>query len=114
MKQSTIPEPFGSYDPSRVRRRTILCLTRRATMSETGNLPSRVEIIELLQGLIVGDATREEVALWASSWIPRLDEIDDPQICRALDRLSGADAPSTDRQYLFMAVDFEAWMGDLT
>jgi len=39
--------------------------------------------------------------------------VDDPVVWRALDNLAGADAVSTDRQFLFEEVDFRAWLEEL-
>ena len=48
-------------------------------------------------------------------WIAAADATggDDPVIWRALNNLAGADAPSTDRPFLYEEVDFRAWLAEL-
>jgi hypothetical protein len=43
-------------------------------------------------------------------WVAADDPgVEDPVVWTGLDCLSGADAPTTDRPYLYQQVDFEAW-----
>lgn len=83
-------------------------------MSGHSNAPTKSDVVQKLQSLICGQLSRDEASNWADAWITRLDEIDDLQVCRAIDRLCGADAPSTDRPYLYNQSDFERWLSDLT
>jgi hypothetical protein len=60
--------------------------------------------------LIDGTLSREDVSDWAMQWVDARDPgVDDPVAWEALLDLSGADAISTDRPYLYEQVDFEAW-----
>jgi len=83
-------------------------------MAEHVEPPTRVQVVEQLRRLLAGDISREEVSLWASPWATRFDEIEDARVREAIDQLSGADTPTTDRPYLFMEVDFEEWLRELT
>jgi hypothetical protein len=43
-------------------------------------------------------------------WVDARDPgVDDPVSWEVLNNLSGADSPTTDRDYLYERVDFEAW-----
>ena len=47
-------------------------------------------------------------------WVAAPDAaVDDPVVWDALNNLAGADAPSTDRDFLFGEDDFRAWLGEL-
>ncbi len=79
-------------------------------------LPSRPEVVIQLQGLIDGVYTREEVSQWATKWVVEDDpdtEISDEGVWNALESLSGADTPTTDRPYLFEVEDFKIWLAEL-
>ena len=90
-------------------------------MSEPANNPPTVgEVAEMLQRLIVGSVSRQEASDWAGLWITRFTEIQfdrdraaDRKIKKALDRLGGANSPSTDREYLYEQVDFRRWLAEL-
>jgi hypothetical protein len=82
-------------------------------MSEHSNAPAKNDVIQTLQLLIRGEISREDVSDWARPWITRLHEIDDEDVRNALDSLSGADSPTTDRRYLYGQEDFENWLRDL-
>src|SRR5258706_8264539 len=97
-----MPVPFDRFVPSLDCPRITLSLTRRGTMSEHVKPPTRNQVVEQLRRLLAGAISPEEVSLWASPWITRFDEIKDARVRRGLDRLSGADTPTTDRPHLFM------------
>ena len=80
---------------------------------ESHALPSRSEVEARLRDLIVGRARREDVAAWASLVIAREPVGNDPLIWCTIDAMSGADAPSTDRRYLFVEADFCVWLARL-
>ena len=47
-------------------------------------------------------------------WVFARDaRVDDPAVWAALNNLQGADAPSTDRPYLYGEVDFQAWLDEV-
>jgi len=76
--------------------------------------PSRAEVEARLRELISGELGRDEATAWAMHWIAAATPgVDDPVVWRALDNLAGADAVSTDRQFLFEEVDFRAWLEEL-
>lgn len=76
--------------------------------------PSRADVETKLQGLIEGRVTRDDATAWAMQWVAAPDSgVDDPIVWNALNNLSGADAPSTDRPYLFTEIDFRAWLDEL-
>jgi uncharacterized protein YceH (UPF0502 family) len=89
-------------------------------MADDVSPPTLSEVVEKLQQLVSGHISREEASDWASPWITRFCEFEfgdpktDRKIRNALDCLSGADTPSTDREYLFEKIDFEAWLQELT
>lgn len=59
--------------------------------------------------------TREAIAAWAMQWVDATDPgVDDPPVWETLNSLAGADSPTTDREYLYEHVDFEAWRAALT
>ena len=84
------------------------------------SFPSAERIAEVMRLLIDDLNQRENVTEWASYWSLKYDdycEDDDydnsKRILTALDRLSGADAPTTDRPYLYDQLDFEDWLAEL-
>ena len=84
--------------------------------TNTNTLPSRQEVVLQLQGLINGLYTRVEVSDWATKWVVEDDpnaEISDEGVWEALESLSGADLPTTDRPYLFEVEDFKIWLAEL-
>jgi hypothetical protein len=84
------------------------------SMNEVPAAPSRVEVETRLLDLIAGRIGRDEATNWAMQWIGSSDpDIDDEVVWRALNNLAGADAPSTDRQFLFDQPDFQAWLEEL-
>jgi hypothetical protein len=76
--------------------------------------PSRSEVEQQIKGLIDGDVGRDAASAWAMQWVAAHDPgIDDPAVWRALNALAGADAPSTDREWLFVEADFYEWLADI-
>lgn len=72
--------------------------------------PSHAEIAARITALIEGSASRGAVAEWAMQWVDARDPgVDDPVAWEVLNNLAGADSPTTDREYLYEQVDFEAW-----
>jgi hypothetical protein len=64
--------------------------------------------------LIEGTTTREAISEWAMQWVDARDPgVDDPVSWGVLNHLAGADSPTTDRDYLYEQVDFEAWRNEL-
>ena len=81
-------------------------------------IPSRADVEAKLLDLIEGRLSREEVSSWAEYWLYEdfeegRDLFDDPVLLDALDALSGADAITTDRPYLYGESDFRAWLDEL-
>lgn len=77
-------------------------------------VPTVEDVEARLERLVRTECSREEVADWAAQWV-RMDEppIDDPRVWAAIEKLSGADMPSTDRRYLYDENDFNAWLKEL-
>ncbi len=81
-------------------------------------VPTRTYVEAKLLDLIEGRASREEVSLWAEYWLHEdfvkgRDLFDDTVVLDGLEALSMADAPSTDRPYLYGEEDFQAWLQEL-
>jgi len=75
--------------------------------------PTETEIAQVLRGLITGTLSRREASDWAEPWI-----IGDVQnigdiAWSALKLLCAADLVSTDRPYLYNAVDFQTCLTQL-
>lgn len=71
-------------------------------------------VAQVLRDLIDGRTSRSEVAEWASFYVRAYDPapvVD--SVWEAVVRLSGADSPSTDREFLYTREDFEDWLRDL-
>jgi hypothetical protein len=82
-------------------------------MSAHANPPTRDEVVQTLRQLIAGELTPQAASAWASPWLSRFDEIDDQKVRQALESLGMADLPTTDREYLYVRADFEAWLRDV-
>ena len=81
-------------------------------------VPSRDDVCQRIEQLLSGELSRDDVSRWAAEYLvfddPQIyPEITDPRLHQALDRLSGADAPSTDRDYLYGEDDFADWLAEL-
>ena len=73
--------------------------------------PSRDEVEERLRDLIMGRASRKDVAAWAMQWVNAKDPgIEDRKVWDALIALGAADMPTTDREWLYERDDFELWL----
>jgi hypothetical protein len=92
---------------------------QRGIMSEHASPPSLSEVVQKLQQLIVREISREEAAAWAAPWMLKAEEfalddrVLDRKIKKAICALAGADMPTSDREYLFEKIDFEAWLQEL-
>jgi hypothetical protein len=76
--------------------------------------PSRSDIEAQLRGLLSGERSRQDVALWAERWVAASDPgVDDEAVWDLLLALVGADMPAPDRSHLYDATDFEAWLEEL-
>lgn len=65
----------------------------------------------MLESLIDGSLSREQVADWAAQWVIQAEPpIEDEAVWDALVSLSGADLLTTDRPYLDDFSDFERWL----
>lgn len=73
-------------------------------------------IIAKLQEVIAGSNSREALTQWATTWINEdyQTEVDSTNlsagIIEALDLVAGADAPGSDRPYLYDSEDFSRWL----
>lgn len=89
-------------------------------MAEDANQPTLTQVVQKLKQLASGEISREEASAWASPWVTKFDEfkLDDRDVDRkvkvALENLAGADTPTSDREYLFERIDFEAWLQNIT
>lgn len=75
--------------------------------------PSRDEVEAKLLDLITGRCERREAADWASRYVTNDAEVADRGVWRALVALSGADLPTSDRQFLHGEADFCVWLETL-
>jgi len=71
------------------------------------------EVKNVLSGLINGSVSRSEASDWAWKLVVADVDTEDEKTWDALDSLSGADEPTTDRDYLYGQSDFERWLKDL-
>lgn len=69
--------------------------------------PTRTEIAQILRGLLAGTLSRREASDWAIPWVTGMPRIGDEYVKSALELLCAADLISTDRPYLYEAVDFQ-------
>ena len=77
-------------------------------------LPSRDEIVSVIDKLIVGELSRTEASSWAFQFISNDDfRVDDNCAWEALQNLGAADLVSTDRPFLYEAEDFREWRENL-
>lgn len=83
-------------------------------MKSQDPIPTLECAIEKLDFLVQKKLSRAEVANWAEVWVVRLDEIDDVKLCKAIDWISGVDAPTADRPYLYNEDDFKSWIVELS
>ncbi len=89
-------------------------------MAENANQPTLSMVAQKLKQLASGEISREDASAWATPWVIKLDEFrlddstQDRKVKRALGNLAGADTPTSDREFLFEKVDFEAWLQELT
>jgi hypothetical protein len=80
-------------------------------MEPTRVAPNAQEVRFWLSGLLDGSVDREEATRWAMNWVVTPDwRIAPAYIMTALDQLTGADAPTLDREWLFLEVDFASWL----
>jgi len=75
--------------------------------------PTRAEVEAKLLDLITGRCDRADAADWASAYIDADALVSDRGAREALVALSGADLPTTDRQYLHGETDFCIWLEQL-
>ncbi len=75
--------------------------------------PSRTEIAQILRGLLAGTLSRAEASRWAEPWITGDARVGDRAVWSALELLGAADLISSDRPYLYEAVDFENCLSQL-
>jgi hypothetical protein len=76
--------------------------------------PTRADVRRRISALLDGSASRDEVSDWAMQWVDAENPGDiDEVVWSALNNLAGADAPTTDRRYLYDRPDFEAWLDEV-
>lgn len=76
--------------------------------------PTRDDVEERLRELIMGQASRKDVAKWAMQWVGANDPgVEDRNVWDVLTALGAADMPTTDREWLYEREDFEGWLRDL-
>jgi len=89
-------------------------------MVEYANQPTLTQVVQKLKQLASGEISREEASAWAWPWVTKFDEfkLDDRDADRkvkdGLTNLAIADTPTSDREYLFERIDFEAWLQNIT
>jgi hypothetical protein len=72
------------------------------------------QVAAVLIDLLEGRVAREDVAEWASAYVRRHEPPDlTKRMWSAVERMAGADSPTTDRIYLYGENDFETWLRDL-
>ena len=72
--------------------------------------PRKSDVEQKLLDLIAGRCTRREASDWATQFVQAGASTDDRATWRALVALSGADLPSTDREFLHGEADFCIWL----
>lgn len=79
-------------------------------------LPTKQELVEIVDKLISGEISRKQASLWAFA-ISDDDEIElndgDDIVWDVLENLVLSDAISTDRPYLYGVEDFMLWRAKL-
>lgn len=74
------------------------------------NLPSRADVLLVIDRLIEGALTRAEVSEWAFQYIANDDlHIDDDVAWEVIQNLGAADLVSSDRPFLYEIADFRGW-----
>jgi hypothetical protein len=85
-------------------------------MGDDATLPSRAEIIAVLDAVLGGTMSRKEASDWAHPWITEAHgpgQVRDVAAWQALVCVGMIDLPTTDRPYLYGEIDIEAWRNDL-
>ncbi|MEV4312214.1 hypothetical protein [Actinocrispum sp. NPDC049592] len=82
-------------------------------MPHRSEFPSRDEVFGHLRALVEGHGNRDAIASWAERYMPDDQEVTDWPAWDALQALAGADAPTTDREWLYGQEDFEDWLARL-
>lgn len=77
-------------------------------------MPSRAELVQVLEDLCTGKKKRSEVAGWASSIIDDDSvRVDDMLAWDVLKRIGAVDLPAPDREFLYEEIDLASWIFDL-
>jgi hypothetical protein len=74
--------------------------------------PTIEAVVAVIEQLITGQLSRDAVASWAEYWYTNDDIRLDTNIRTALYHLTGADAITVDRPYLYMETDFADWLNE--
>ena len=70
-------------------------------------LPTHSDVKKILEGILSGALTRQEVAAWAAPYLLNGSRISDHLLWNALVLMGAADLCSTDRPFLYENVDFQ-------
>ncbi|ARE77506.1 hypothetical protein ACFVZ8_22730 [Streptomyces sp. NPDC059558] len=77
------------------------------------DLPTFEVALKMIESLISGESTREDVADWAMVWVSeREQEISDLSLWDVLSTLSGADMKISPDEYMHGMEDFTAWLDE--
>lgn len=73
-------------------------------------VPTRDEVLQMLDGLCTGRASRDAASAWAAAIVDDDSvNIPDRAILDVLKNIGAADLPATDRDYLYTEADFRDW-----
>ncbi|WP_314253433.1 hypothetical protein [Streptomyces sp. DSM 40907] len=76
-------------------------------------MPTFEVALRMIESLISGEYTREEVADWAMIWVSeREQEVSDLSLFDVLSTLSGADMKISPDEYMHGIEDFTAWLAE--
>lgn len=79
------------------------------------NLPTRQEVVNIINQLTSGEIERSLVSQWAFSIIDDDDiRVTDQAVWKVIQGLGAVDLPSSDRDYLYGNDDFDEWLKILT
>jgi hypothetical protein len=79
------------------------------------HIPSREELAVVINELISGVRSREEISNWTFELSTNDSiEIEDEVVADTLDRLSAVDLKSDANSYLYRVDDFRIWLDEVT
>ncbi|MGC4004208.1 MAG: hypothetical protein QM811_14245 [Pirellulales bacterium] len=70
------------------------------------NAPTRLEISDQLHRFLNKELSRSQLSGWANHWLLNDENIEDPQVWKALELMGAAELPSSDRAFLYLDEDY--------